>query len=87
MGDKLLRIAEINERPQSFFYFKDDVSTVTTVTTCRTTVWNVFLTTESDHPFSAVSGFYKNIHLIDKHLFSLLYVKRSGIYVLFVHIG
>src|SRR6478735_7333807 len=66
---KVTLIGEIHRRTEIVFYFKDDICTVTTVTTCRTSFWYVLFATKGNHSISSVATFYIYLDLIYKHFF------------------
>src|SRR3954466_6563624 len=65
---KMTLVAEIHEGSQAFFYFKNDIGSLTAISTCWPTFWNIFLTAKSNHSVATISAFYVYFGLIYKHI-------------------
>src|SRR5699024_4525694 len=69
---KMLLITEIHKRTKSLIYFKNDICAISTISAGRTTISDIFFSSEGDHSVSTVAAFNVNFYVIDKHYFFLL---------------
>ena len=63
-------VTEVHQCPQPFVHDENNVCASSAITAGWTAISDIFLSTERHHSITAVSTFYKNLYLIDKHLFS-----------------
>jgi hypothetical protein len=52
---------------------EDDMSTVTTITTKRPSLWDVFLTTPRDDTITSLTCFESHFYFIDEHILELIF--------------
>src|SRR5699024_12516865 len=69
---KMLLITEIHKRTKSLFYFKNDICAISTISAGRTTICDIFFSSEGDHSVSTVAAFNVSFYVIDKNCFFLL---------------
>src|SRR5699024_653231 len=69
---KMLLITEIHKRTKSLIYFKNDICAISTISAVRTTISDIFCSSEGNHSVSTVAASNVNLYVIDTHYFFLL---------------
>src|SRR5699024_11879821 len=67
---KVTIVSKIHSRTETFIYFKYNIPSMTTISTCWATFRDIFFPSISHHSISAITCFYVNIYLIDKHTYT-----------------